>query len=159
MPVVEDITVLLGKPLDHDAITAVVGVAGRELLSDHDPGHPEDERHYYIVPSLGLQMVAGPDRVIRTVFFMLDGDENVSAFPWTLAGGVGAASKRSDVRATLGTPEASGQGSRIGGLPPLGPWDRFEYPPFGSLHVQYKVSGDGVAQMTLMEQSAVPRGG
>jgi len=161
MPVVDDIACLLGKPLDHDVITTVVGVEGRELPDDDDdPGHPEDERHDYIVPSLGLQLLAGPDRIIRTIFFMLEGDEDVSAFPWTMVNGVGPSSTQRDVRAKLGEPEASGKGSQIiASLPPNGPWDRFSFPPFGFLHVQYKVSGIGIAQMTLMDQTAVPRGG
>ena len=65
------------------------------LLPDHtDPGHPEDERHCFIIPSLGLQLLAGPDRIIRTIFFMLESDENVSAFPWTTANGVSPSSSQ-----------------------------------------------------------------
>lgn len=158
MHVVDDIAILLGKPLDGDAITAVVGIKGRELPDDCDPGHPEDERHYYIIPSVGLQLLAGSDRIIRTIFFMLEGDENVSAFPWTTANGVGPASTQRDVRVRLGEPEASGKGLQIAAtLPPTGPWDRFPFPPFGFLHVQYKRSENGVAQMTLMDRMAVPR--
>jgi hypothetical protein len=61
MPFVDDVAILLGKPLERTSTTAVVGAEGRELPSDHDAGHPEDERHYFIVPSLGLQMLAGRD--------------------------------------------------------------------------------------------------
>src|SRR4051794_15159331 len=111
MRVVEDIAVLLGKPLDGRVITAVVGVEGRELPDEHDPGHPEDERHHYVVPSLGLELQTGPDRIIRTAFCMLDGDENVLGFPWTTASGVGPTSTQNDVRAKLGAPESSGNGS------------------------------------------------
>jgi len=159
MHVVDDIAVLLGKPLDHDVITSVVGVKGRELPDDHDPGHPEDKRHYYIVPSRGLQFLAGPDRVIRTALFMLRGDEHVSAYPWRTASGVGPGSTRRDVRMRLGEPEASGKGFQlVATLPPYGPWDRFPFPPFGFLRVQYDVSGDGVTDLALMDETAVPRG-
>jgi hypothetical protein len=158
--IVDDIAILLGKPLDRDVITAVVCVEGRELPGDYDPGHPEDERHDYIVPSLGLQFLAGPDRIIRSAFFMLEGDENVSSFPWTLANGIGPASTQSEVRSRLGKPEASGAGSHlIKSLQPTGPWDRFSFPPFGFLHVQYKPSVDGITQITLMDPSAAPRDG
>lgn len=73
MPTVDDIAVLLNQALDPDVISAVVGAAGRELPSDHDPGHPEDEGHYFVVPARGLQMLSGPDRIVRTLFFMLEG--------------------------------------------------------------------------------------
>src|SRR5438105_13203420 len=101
MQVDDEIALLLGEPLDSDVITAVVGVEGRELPDHTDPGHPEDERHCFIIPSLGLQLLAGPDRIIRTIFFMLESDENVSAFPWTTANGVSPSSSQRDVRARL----------------------------------------------------------
>jgi hypothetical protein len=101
-------------------------------------------------------MLAGRDRVVRTLFFMIEGDENAAAYPWSLRNGVGPDSRPADVRARLGPPEASGKGLNLPGLNG-GAWDRFDYPPFGFLHVQYTRAGDGISQMSLMTESAVPR--
>ncbi len=157
MLTVEDIAVLLGRPLNDATISAVTAVPGRELTSDHDPGHPEDERHYYVVPTLGLQLLAGTHGNISTVFFMLEGDANVHGHPWALRSGVNGASSPSAVRAQLGEPQSTGSGVKIPGLARTGSWDRFRFPPFGFLHVQYTLAGNGIAQMTLMTEAALPR--
>jgi hypothetical protein len=150
---VERVATLIGKPLEVGAIEAVVGPGATELPADHDPGHPEDERHYFVVPHLGLQILAGADRSIKTLFFMLDGDAGVSGHPWSLHGRLTRGSRRTDVRAHLGAPEKSGGPSTIRGLPPTGGWDRFKYPPFGYLHVQY-AAGDGhISMFTVMTEA------
>ena len=150
MLTVDRVATLIGKPFDRRVIETVVGFGGSELPSDHDPGHPEDECHYFMVPPNGLQFAAGPDRIITTIFFMLDGDSNVRGHPWKLENGVGSASARSDVRARLGEPEKSGGPTTVRGLPPVGAWDRFTFPPFGYLHVQYAVDQDRISQFTVM---------
>lgn len=150
MITIERVASLIGQPLDQHAVEALVGVGGRELPSDHEPGHPEDEANYFIVPSAGLTLLAGPDRIISTIFFMLDGDADVRGHPWSLENGLGKASRRSDVRAFLGEPEKAGGPTTIPGLPPSGAWDRFRYPPFGYLHVQYSVGEGRISQFTIM---------
>jgi len=153
---VDDAAVLLGKPFDADAVASAVGARPKLIQSYHGLGGPQDERHYYGVPPVGLQMLTGRDRVVHTLYFMIEGDSNVAPYSWSLRNGVGRDSRPADVRARLGPPEASGPGLDLPRLR-TGPWERFRYPPFGSLHIQYSRAGDTISMMTLMTESALPR--
>lgn len=144
---VDEVVPLLGVPLDETAVGAIFGVRGEELLTDCDPGHPEDRRRYYLVRRFGLQMLIDDAGTVETIFFMIEGDDNVDAYPWSF-GRLNGSSKRADVVAALGKPDRSSQAGSDDPFARDG-WDRFTT-HFGFVHVQYRTLDKGISMVTLM---------
>ena len=156
MLTVDDVAVLINRPLDASTLESVVGIQGRELPSDHDEGHPEDEVHYYIFPPLGLEFLAGPDRIIATVICMLQNDEHVDGYDWSLKNGIHRGSSPSELHIVFGVPERTGAKRLKGLLGPTGPWERFRVPDLGVIHFQYDLEGKRIVMITVMHPDRAP---
>jgi hypothetical protein len=153
MPTIEDILPILGSRLDEQVIQRLFGRLGQYSSNEIDPAHPEDQRHYYSVPQFGFQCVLGENGTIRTIFLHIEGDADVSPYPWSFKIGLTSSSTRQEALALLGNPERSGRASQFA----PGGWDRFA---FGSklLHLQYNEAGMGISMITAMKPEAAPGG-
>lgn len=115
-------------------VEALLGVRGRWVETEYDEGHPEDRRRYYLVPAFGLQMLIGDGDVVGSIFFMLDGDGDVSPYAWTFDHGPKTRWTRADALAWYGTPSRSGPPQRFA----PGGWDRFDHTAsLGTIHFVY----------------------
>ena len=149
---IDQVVPLLGSPFDENSIERIFGVRGKELLTQYEPGHPEDQRRYYILRQFGLQILIDSAGVVDSIFFMIDGDENIAPYPWSFSkGGLNGSSKRVEVLAALGKPDRSSQAELDDPFAPGG-WDRF-ITAFGFIHVQYKALTAGISMVTFMRSA------
>jgi hypothetical protein len=121
---IDELVPLLGSPFDEKAIEAMFRVRGEELLTEFQPGHPEDQRRFYLLRPFGLQMLIDDAGLVDTLFFMIEGDDNVEPYAWSFRDRVNGSSKRADVLAVLGKPDRSGPDDSDNPFAPGG-WDRF----------------------------------
>lgn len=148
MLTVDEVIPMLGNRLDERRIESLFGARGQKSASQLDPAHPEDQRHYYSLPEFGVQFILGGDEVITTIFFHVDGDEDVSPYPWTLRNAVTPTSTRKHVVELFGQPVRSGRADAENDFAPGG-WDRFKLPE-GLVHFQYAPNGNGISMITAM---------
>lgn len=153
MIAVDDFVTMLGRPLDEGLIFVLTGLRGVQLSDEIDPAHPEDQRHYYTVAKIGLELLI-KNSVIDTIFFHIVDDVNTPGFPWFLRNGVNFKSTRKDILELFGTPERSGSAEEKNKFAPHG-WDRFDWAG-GLIHFQYNESGSGLNLITAMRRESAP---
>ena len=124
LPGLPQLLALLGGSLDDDA---VVDLGLREKKAS--PGYWASSK------ALGIELGAGRDRLIESIFLHSQGHEGHHAWPGDLSG-ISFSSTSSQLRKLKGSPTRSAPG-----------WERWDEPT-GSIHVQY--GGNGVLLVTLM---------
>jgi hypothetical protein len=149
MHTVDEVIPLLGSCLDEHRIESLFGLRGQDFVTEFEPGHPDDQRRYYLLPTIGLQFLLNETDIIETIFFVIEGDNHVGPYMWSFRNGVNPSSSRKEVLAALGQPDRSRQADTDDPSAPGG-WDRFRLPT-GLVHVQYKPGGVGVSMVTVMQ--------
>jgi hypothetical protein len=152
MLTIDDILPLIGATLDEHAIEGLFGERGHKSSDELDPGHPEDQRHYYGIPAYSLEMILGTGGVIETIFFHLHGKQ--AGYPWASCSGLGRTSSRTAVLAAMGTPERSGKPAPGGDAACVG-FDRFKV-GHALLHFEYGVDCKSVRLITAMSPATAP---
>jgi hypothetical protein len=153
MLTVDDIIPLVGTILDERAIERLMGKRGQRSSDELDPGHPEDQRHYYEIPDYGLEMILGDGDVIETIFFHLRRKQ--ASYDWRLRSGLSRDSSRSEALAAMGTPERSGKPDDESGC--IG-YDRFNVGN-ALLHFSYESDCRSIRLITAMSPATAPGGG
>lgn len=113
------------------------------------PGEAEGESNPFYIASLDGSWEArlGDDGSLETIFLYA---RNGAFLPKPLH----VTQSRSEVRAALGVPSRSGEGSKDPVLGDTGPWDRFDSAS-ASIHVEYASDG-AIGMVTLMRPGAAP---
>jgi hypothetical protein len=150
MPTINDIASLLGTAFDERHVKSLLGVRGEWVETEYDLGHLEDRRRYYVVRPFGLQMLVADDDTVETIFFSLDGDVDVDAYPWTFDRGLRSGFTRAGILAWYGTPSRSGPPQRFA----PGGWDRYDKNvTLGTIHFTYRADElRSVSTITLFSE-------
>lgn len=139
---------LLGTPItDVGAHPSLFGrLSSPELIED---------RTHVTAPDMGIGFVDHGDGVVSTIHLHCDSGGGMDAFSGELPLGLSSTMTRSELRALLGTPEASGDSITLPGLGAKPPWDRF-FAPRGVIHVSYRIDRPGLSLVTMMLREVVP---
>jgi len=115
-----------------------------------------EDRTHVTAPDLGIGFVDHGADVVSTIHLHCASGGGMDEFSGELPMGLSSTMTRSEVRALLGTPEASGDSVTLPGLGAKPPWDRF-FVPRGVIHVSYRDDRPGLSLVTMMLPEAVPR--
>ncbi|RZF29099.1 hypothetical protein EVC45_14915 [Paraburkholderia sp. UYCP14C] len=140
-----NIEALLGMRYDDlpsSPIFAEVTVPPREVVIDQS---------YVSCPELGLSLVLPDNEMVGAVHLHADKHEGFAGFASPLPRGLGFHMSRSEVRATLGVPEKSGEEKEVLLLGKKPAWDSFIVGEV-RLHVEYLLGINGIQLITLTKR-------
>jgi hypothetical protein len=152
MHTIDDVLPLLGTPLNEHHVESLFGARGQDTITDGEPGHPEDRRHYYNLPELGLQFLIQNGGIITTIFFHMEGDSDVRPYAWHFKNGLNPTSTREEVLTAFGMPERSSATDQKSHQFAPGGWDRFLLPRC-IIHITYKQGNKGVSLVCSMQRN------
>lgn len=106
------------------------------------------DQSYVSCPALGLSLVLPDNETVAAIQLHADKHEGFAGFADPLPQGLGFHMSRSEVRATLGVPEKSGEEKEVLLLGKKPAWDSFIVGEV-RLHVEYLPGSNGIQLITV----------
>jgi hypothetical protein len=150
----DQISALIGEPVDSETVQVLVASAKFVASSETDLDEGVPLRHYLSCHRDGYVLTHVLGRVTTAHLFLQAKDE-YRPFRGALVSGLAPRSTRTEVRDRLGRPSRSGEARTMPILGRHGPWDRYDGERFCT-HFQYTEPDDCLQLVTIVVTDIAP---